>query len=145
MHAGDRRRALRTLDDALAGREDALEEIARSPELRAQWKDLSALRSLLRHTADTSSQNALRPFLADRVLRRIRPADEALFGSLWHLFRPLALAGILLIVGFASYNATFYRSYDAQPTATEVMLGLRPVTLTTAYAADLDTFLPLTP
>ena len=156
MNTPNHERLLRLLDGALAPDEETRlrDDLARSPELRAELDEVKALRSVLQTTVRASSEQALKPFFADRLMRRLAPAtqrlaatapDEEFFGSLLRLFRPVAVAGLLLILGFATYNVTLSDAYDAQPTPTEAMLGLRPVTLTTAYNLDLETIPPLDP
>lgn len=155
MHTPNQDRLLQLLDGALAPNEEARlrDELAQSPTLRAELEDLKALRSVLQAAVQTSSEQALKPFFADRVMRRLAPAtqrlatapDEVLFGSLLRLFRPVALASLLIILGFATYNITLSDTYGAQPTTTEAVLGLRPVTLTTAYNFDFETITPLDP
>ena len=90
----------------------------------------------------------MQPFLTDRVMRRItklsRP-DEQLFTALLHVFRPVAIASLLLILIFVSYNSTVSRTYDVPPTTTEVVFGLQPLNLTAAFTADLDPLLADSP
>lgn len=100
----------------------------------------AALRAVLRESAEASAEHAVQPFVADRVMRRIASAtrnDELFQATLWRLFRPIAIASFILMVAFVGYNSTVSRNYEVPPTATEVVLGLQPVTLTTAYSADL--------
>jgi hypothetical protein len=129
-------------------------DLEHSPELRATLHEIKALHGLLQSTVDASAQHALKPFFTDRVMRRLTPIpqkltaasqDEEFFAFLLRLFRPVALAGILLILGFATYNVAFSDAYVAETTATEAMLGLPPVTLTTAYTLDFETIPPIEP
>ena len=53
----------------------------------------------------------------------------------------MALASLLLILGFVGYNAVVSRSYDVQPTTTEVVFGLQPVSITEAFTADIEPLL----
>ncbi len=156
MNTPNQDQLLRLLDGTLTPDEEAglRDALAQSPALRAELADLKALRSVLQEAVHASSEQALKPFFADRLMRRLAPAtqrlavagpDEVLFGSLLRLFRPVAVVGVLIILGFASYNVTLSSSYDAQPTTTEAVLGLQPVTLTTAYNYDFETITPLDP
>lgn len=156
MNTPNDERLLRLLDGTLTPEEKTRlhDDLARSPALRAELDDLKALRSLLQTTVRASSEQALKPFFADRLIRRLAPAgtrlaatapDEEFFGSLLRLFRPVALAGLLLILGFALYNVTLADVYDAEPTTTEAVLGLPPMTLATAYTLNFETIPTLDP
>ena len=104
----------------------------------------TALSRLLRDHADESADAAMQPFLADRVMRQIATperSEEQLLSSLFGLFRPVALASLLLMLGFVGYNTIISRSFDVQPTVTEVVFGLQPVSLTEAYTTDLEPLL----
>lgn len=106
------------------------------------------LHSLIRETAEVNAKSGMQPFLADRVMRRIQTLnqpEEQLWQTLWLAFRPVALASMLLILGFVSYNTFVSRNYEVEPTPTEIVFGLQPLTLTTAYSAGLDEFSLTTP
>lgn len=123
-------------------------ELERSAALRAELADLTALQHLLQESVRASSETAIKPFFADRVMRRIAPSpapDEAILGYLWHLFRPMAVVSTFLILGLAAYSASRMDAYEATPTTSEAILGLQPVTLTSAFAADLDIIPALNP
>ncbi len=141
-------RLLRLLQGHLTPEEaaDLRREIDRSPALQAELETLRALHGLLRTTVRADAEEALTPFFVDRLMRRLTPApqrlaktspEEELFSGLLRLFRPVALAGLLLILGFAAYNVTLSSAYDAAPSTTEAVLALPPVTLATAYEAEL--------
>ena len=156
MNSPNHERLLRLLQGALTPEEQARlrQEVARSPALRTELEALKALHSLLQTTVRASSERALEPFFADRLMRRLAPApqrlaattpDEEFFGLLLGLFRPVAVACLLLILGFATYNVTLSGDYEAQASTTEAVLGLPPVTLATAYNLNLSTTLPTEP
>ncbi|MFQ5569221.1 MAG: hypothetical protein ACE5G0_06075 [Rhodothermales bacterium] len=149
-------RLLRLLQGELTPGEEAQvrQELARSSALRAELEEIRALQGLLQTTVRASTEDALRPFFADRVMRRLRPAaqrladsasEEEFFGVLLRLFRPVALAGLLIILGFAAYNVTQSDGYESQPSTTEAVLGLPPMTLATAYEFDLSPTTPTDP
>lgn len=126
------------------------EELDHSAALRTELADLKALQHLLQESMRESSETALRPFFADRVMRRIAPApvpapDEALLEYLWHLFRPMVAVSTLLILGLAAYSASSIDAYEVTPTTSEAILGLQPVTLTSVFAADLEIIPALDP
>ena len=108
----------------------------------------NALGRLLQEHAEQASEHAFQPFLADRVMRRITmasPPEEQLFSLLFGLFRPVALASLLLILGLVGYNTVVSRTFDVQPTTTEVVFGLQPVSLTDAFTTDLEPLLTDSP
>lgn len=138
-------RLLRLIQGDLSAEEVAQlrAEVERSPALRAELDELRALHGLLRTTVQASADDALQPFFADRLMRRLRPAphrlaapDEAFFEALLAWFRPVALAGLLLLFGLITYNVTLSNEYEAEPSTTEAVLALPPVTLATAYDVD---------
>ena len=156
MNTPNYERLLCLLDGTLPPDEEARlrDDLARSPELRAELDEVKALRGLLRTTVRASSEQALKPFFADRLMRRMAPTpqrlaadapDEELFGSLLRLFRPIAVTGLLIVLGFAAYNVTLSGEYEAEASTTEAVLGLPPVTLATAYDLDLSTTPPTEP
>ena len=156
MNSPNHERLLGLLQGALTPEEEARlqQEVARSPALRTELEALKALQGLLQTTVRASSERAIEPFFADRLMRQLAPApqrlaattpDEEFFGFLLRLFRPVAVAGLLLILGFATYNVTLSGDYEAQASTTEAVLGLPPVTLATAYDLNLSTTLPTEP
>ena len=156
MNTPNHERLLRLLQGALTPEEEAglRRDLARSPELRAELEALKALQGLLQTTVRTTSEEALKPFFTDRLMRRLTPApqrlaaeasDEEYFSLLLRLFRPVVAAGLLLILGFAPYNVTLSSDYETRPSTTEAVLGLPPVTLATAHDLDLSTTPPTDP
>ncbi len=109
--------------------------------LDAETRQVHALEQLLQFAVEEGSERSVKPFLAERVLRRLEPATattEVYLGTLWQLFRPIGIAAMALILALAAYNTSVVDAYDVRPTTSEALLGLQPVTLTTAYAADVD-------
>jgi len=155
MPSANHERLLQFLQGELTPEEEIRlqRELARLPALRDELAALETLQQLLRTTFQASSARALKPFFADRVMRRLASAarrlpvpspEEEVFSLLLRLFRPVAIAGALIILGFATYNVTLAGAYDTQPSTTEAVLGLPPVTLATAYDLDFGTILPTT-
>jgi len=116
-----------------------------SPALRAEVEELRALQTTLRDTLDTHSEEALRPFFTDRLMRRVNAirtttyvfsSEEEFFRNLTRLFKPIAVASLVIILSLAAYNFTISNAYEVAPSPTEAVLGLPPVDLATAY--DLD-------
>lgn len=132
---------LRLLDGDLSAEDetDLRQRLDASPALRAELEDLHALRGLLQTTVHASSERILQPFFTDRLMRRLDPArlrrspDEEFFGALLWLFRPVAVAGMLLILVLAAYNVMRANDYEVPPSTTEAVFGLPPVSLATAY------------
>lgn len=150
MNSPNYERLLSFLRDELKPSEAAAlkQELDQSATLRTELADLKALQHLLQESVRESSETALRPFFADRVMRRIAPTtapDEALLEYLWRLFRPMVVVSTLLILGLAAYSASRIDAYEATPTTSEAILGLQPITLTSAFAADLDIIPALDP
>lgn len=109
--------------------------------LDAETRQVHALKRLIQFAVDEGSERSVKPFLVERVLRRLEPSTagtDVFLGTLWQLFRPMGIAALLLILGLAAYNTSLVDAYDVRPTTSEALLGLQPVTLTTAYAADVE-------
>lgn len=120
-------------------------ELKTTPALQDEVAELVRLQSLVRHSVQASAPTAVRPFLADRVMRRLDSsrarlahlsAEEELQSGLEWLFRRVAVACLIIIIGLAVYNVFQVTSYEADATTTEAVLGLPPVTIATADALD---------
>ncbi|MCY3487361.1 MAG: hypothetical protein OXH34_02870 [Bacteroidetes bacterium] len=99
------------------------------------------LHTLLQEAVEINAEFNTQPFLPDRIMRKIRtinPSEEQFFQMIWFAFKPVILASVLFVLGFLSYNTFISRSYEVPPTTTEIVFGLQPLTLTTAYSTDLD-------
>ena len=106
------------------------------------------LHKLLQEAAEINAESCTQPFLPDRIMRQIRtinPSEEHFFEIIWSAFKPVTLASVLFALGFLSYNTFISRSYEVPPTTTEIVFGLQPLTLTTAYSTDLDESPPIIP
>ncbi len=123
-------------------REAVRGKLAASAALREELEALRRMQGLLRTAVDESSIGAVRPFLADRVVRRLRtpqtaPAgEEVISGMLSGLFRPFIAFAMVLILALALYNFVTH-DYDVKRSAAEAVFGLPPVTLATAYDLQL--------
>ncbi len=110
-------------------------------DLDAETRRVRALGQLIQAAVEEGSERSVRPFLAERVLRRLEPSaasTEVFLGTLWQLFRPMGIAALFLILALAAYSSSLVDAYDVRPTTSEALLGLQPVTLTTAYATDVE-------
>ena len=85
------------------------QKLEQSPELRTELEEMRTLQATLRTSVRTHSTEALRPFFADRLMRRINARC-----AVHNTFSP----------------------EEVSPSPTEAVLGLPPVDLATAY--DLD-------
>jgi len=101
------------------------------------------LQNILKDAVSATKQGHVQPFLADRIIRQVKSIhepQEQFFQVLWDVFKPIAFAATLLIAGFISYSVVLSRNYEASPTTVEIVMGLKPFTLTSVYLEDLDTF-----
>ena len=152
MHANPEHteRLLRWLDDQMTPAERAsLEaELAGNSALRQELEVLKQTRSLLRSTSVEQADAALSPFFADRLMKRLSPTqavprpsmDEEFAALLGQWFRPVALVGMVLVLGLATYNVNLARDYQEESTVAESVFALPPVSSDAIY--DLDYYSP---
>lgn len=118
------------------------EELSRRPELRAEVEHLRALRFDLRQMAHTDAEAAASPWLAARVLQRLSAAPASYADELaqWleQVFRPVALAGLVMVLLLAGYNLRLSQSFASASSTVEAVLGLPPVSAASVY--DLDVY-----
>lgn len=137
-------RTLRWLDGRLTDAERlAFEaELDRHPALRADVEQLRTLRLDLRQTALADAEAVASPWLAKRVLQRLSnpPASYADELALWlgQVFRPVALAGLVMVLILAGYNLRLSQSFATEASTAEAVLGLPPVSAASVY--DLDVY-----
>ena len=118
-------------------------EIEASPELQEELHRLQEMRGLLQDTVKMSSDSVLNPFFTDRLMRRLEPANIKQFEQddiaffLSRLFRPVALAGLVVAMFLAVYNVNISGSYTSQTTTAEAILALPPVNTLAVYDLDL--------
>lgn len=146
MNSQDTDLLLRWLDGALLPdeRQAVDQRLAESPALRLDLEELQALQGLLRTSTQHTAEHALKPFFTDRLMRRLDgmrmkarwSPEEELFLGLMRLFRPIAIAGLSLILVFAAYNLMLADEYGIEQSTTEAVLALPPVSIATAYDAD---------
>ena len=104
------------------------------------------LQDSLRKMVAGESEHVHHSVLTDNILRAVRPKtggmrsfDELWSGTLLAWFRPVVVAGILLIFLLAAYNAQKTSPVMAELTTTQRVLGLHPVTVASAYDREFDT------
>jgi len=139
---------LRWLEGSLTDEEarEVREQLDQSEGLRAELESLRSMRGMAQEAVQTASSTALEPFFTDRLLRRLTPSreasgtafDEELVLFLTRLFRPVALAGVILAICLAWYNVNLSNDYSGSTTTTEAVLALPPVASASVY--DLDFF-----
>lgn len=118
-------------------------EIDRSAELQEELARLQEMRHLLKGTMQVSSEEALKPFFTDRLMRQLEPEtiqrvehdDIAFFLS--RLFRPIALAGFLIAMSLAMYNVNISSGFANESTTAEAIFALPPVNTLSVYDLDL--------
>lgn len=121
-------------------------ELEHSEELRAELERLEATRHLMVSTAQQHAASALKPFFTDRMMRQLNPAvavssiEDEVASMLVRLFRPVAVASLLLAVCLAVYNINVANEYASDTTTTEAILALPPVNSMSVY--ELDVFAP---
>lgn len=108
----------------------------------SEWDQLQ---HSLRDMVDGESENVRPEFMTDNILRAVRSSasgrtwlDEVLADVVGSWFRPVVLAGILLILMLAAYNAQHVASDLVDRSTTERVLGLHPITVASAYDLDLE-------
>lgn len=115
---------------------------------RNDFRDLGLSEDLvhsLRHMVESERSASMMSMPAERVLRAIRAAgvrtgkvEDFLERELLSWFRPVFVAGVLIIMALAAYNIELSQGNDYEQSATEMVLGLQPVTVAVAYDIDFD-------
>jgi hypothetical protein len=125
----------RSFDEDLSQKEkQALEKaLSQSETFRAERESIIQMRQSVKK----GNISRFQPFFAERVLNRIQTtlqvkAEESFFNSLLVVFRPLAIAAIILIIIISAYNIT-----SSGQISLEGALAVPEVTLNDAYATSL--------
>ncbi len=99
----------------------------------------------LRKMVDAERQSSMMSMPEERVMRAVRAASrrhvdgtEVIERELISWFRPVVVAGLVVIMALAFYNFDLARNNDHHQTATEMVLGLHPVTVASAYDLNFD-------
>jgi len=102
---------------------------------------IGSLRSLIESERDASMMS----MPTERVVRAVRRSTgrswsngDSLAVELLGWFRPVFVAGMLLIVAMAAYNFQMSRGYHFELSTTEMVLGLHPVTVAAAYDPTIE-------
>jgi len=76
--------------------------LALSKELKKEKERIAKMRTLV----SNSGEQTFHPFFAEKVMRRIREkqTQENFLDSLVHVFRPIAIAATISLIGLMTYN-----------------------------------------
>ncbi len=94
---------------------------------------------LLRPAVDSAAEESIKPFFVDRLMKavasptQVRRAGEDLFEAMFGLFRPVALASLLIIATLVGYNIRSASDSDVAVSVSESVLGLPSVSLVAAF------------
>lgn len=99
--------------------------------------------SSLRRMVEAERERSMMSMPSERVMRAVRAAASAykesfLERELVSWFRPVMALGVIIILALAAYNFDLSRNNDHNQTATEMVLGLHPVTVAAAYDIEFD-------
>jgi hypothetical protein len=95
----------RSFDDELSQteRKQLDEALLKSKDLREEKSRIAQMRTAI----SNSGQLSFKPFFAEKVIRRIRKAQQAqesFFDSLIYVFRPVVIAVTILLLALMSFN-----------------------------------------
>lgn len=100
--------------------------------------------SALRRMVQSERSVSMMSMPTERVMRAVKAASSRkrreayLEHELISWFRPVVAAGLVVILALAFYNFDLSRENDHNQTATEMVLGLHPVTVAAAYDLEFD-------
>ena len=145
LTARDTDNLLRLLQGQMSEDEELIlrERLEQSAYLREELFRLSGARDWLQDAAAYSAASALDPFFTDRLMRRVNKSpsvggrEEDLAAMLAQVFRPVALASLVLALCLMAYNVRLAEDYSVDTTTAESMLALPPVTSMSAFDLDL--------
>lgn len=98
----------------------------------------------LRHLVETERNETMMSMPADRVMRALRRpqswnTEEVWLAELFSWFRPVFVAGLFVVIALTLYNLQLLSDEnDHQQSAAEMVFGLPPVTVASAYDINLD-------
>jgi len=98
----------------------------------------------LRNLVQTERDITMMSMPEERVMRALKRVVQARREDLWiseliSWFRPVFVAGLLVVVALAFYNVNLLSDdNEYYQSATEMMLGLPPVTVASAYDINLE-------
>lgn len=93
---------------------------------------------------DRENEDVVPAILTERIIRAVRHQRSSVwrFEDLWSgiriaWFRPAFVLGVALVLLLAFFNARQAHFEESERSATEVVLGLHPVTLAAAYDDEI--------
>lgn len=97
----------------------------------------------LRHLVQTERDLAMMSMPTERVMRAIKRASRWASEDVWSVellswFRPVLIIGALVIMVLSFYNMRTSRLNDYPQTTTEMVLGLPPITVASAYDPHIE-------
>lgn len=98
----------------------------------------------LRHLVETERNETMKSMPAERVMRALRTSqrwktEEIWLAELFSWFRPVFVAGLFVVIALAFYNLQLLSSENEfEQSAAEMVFGLPPVTMASAYDIHLD-------
>ncbi|MDA1028168.1 MAG: hypothetical protein O3B41_03835 [Bacteroidetes bacterium] len=98
----------------------------------------------LRHLVETERNETMMSMPAERVMRALRRpqswnTEEVWLAELFSWFRPVFVAGLFVVIALAFYNIQLLSNENEfEQSAAEMVFGLPPVTLASAYDIHLD-------
>ena len=100
--------------------------------------------SALRRMVQSERSASMMSMSTERVMRAVKAASTGkhreayLERELISWFRPVFAAGLLVILALAFYNVDQSRDNEHHQSPAEMVLGLEPVTVVTAYDLEFD-------
>ncbi len=102
---------------------------------------VDSIRSLIESERNASMMS----MPTERIVRAVRRSTgrswsngDSLSVELMSWFRPVFVAGMLLIFAMAAYNFRMSRTNEFAQSTTEMVLGLHPVTVAAAYDPTIE-------
>ncbi len=123
-------------------RRQFVEDLKQSRQLQEELTQLKATQALLQQVAAAASEDVLKPFFTDRLMKNLVPGsvsvsvEEELASFMSLLFRPIAIAGLVLALCLAVYNINLSNGYSSDPSTAESILAMPPVTSMAVYELD---------
>lgn len=113
----------------------------REPGVDAPDVLVSSLRALV----DQERAVSMMTMPTERVMRAVRAAKQSgtrvehwFERELLSWFKPVVVAGALVIMALAAFNFDLSRQNDFNQSTTEMVLGLQPVTVASAYDLSFE-------
>ncbi len=134
---GDRDLLVRYLENRLSA--DELAALNRRLEQESSLRAELDRQRQLRETLGLGRSDSFAPFFADRVMKRLLPAQpmaraDVFYQSLQSVFAKTALAGLVIACALAAYNFISYGDLGVASTIPETLFGLPSASLMDALS-----------